>query len=282
MTKKFFKMNLILMLIVLTCLLFSACSYYPQKPTERNPEKPSSLTTEMLRIVDGAETGNLVLAGGNAGDIYTLNAATIPVYLDDKPADISALEDGMMAEISYDGNIMESYPAQFGDVSSISVYSLGTEKNPGGTMYDLCGLYLQVLNDLWGEDSGLNSDITYISVDLSNAPYDLTEGEKSAIAWIFASEHQVEGLTLSYEELVSEGYLTEIDDSDYYDWEDGILFSITPTEELAEIQYFLPTARFNAEKWRSPLGAYRFSECEAIWPEVGTWSTYTVGEYMIS
>ena len=48
-----------------------------------------------LRIVDGAETGQLVLAGERASDVYTLDMKDIKVFLDGKKSDASVLEDGM-------------------------------------------------------------------------------------------------------------------------------------------------------------------------------------------
>ncbi|MBQ5857982.1 MAG: hypothetical protein IIW51_03105, partial [Peptococcaceae bacterium] len=39
-----------------------------------------------LRIVDGAETGNLVLAGDRTNDVYTLSAEAVTVYLDGEKA----------------------------------------------------------------------------------------------------------------------------------------------------------------------------------------------------
>lgn len=254
--------------------------------------------TISLRIVDGAESGSLVLAGEHAGDVYTLGVGDIPIYLDGKPSDASALQDGMMAEIVFGGMVMETYLAQLGDVKSISVYSIGTEKNPGGSLYDLCGLYLKVLDDLWDADSGLNEGAVYVSVDLSDAPGGLTEGEKSAVAWIFAGAHRVQDLQLTYEELAAQGYLTEVDMGrdvpkdlgaeagedvpKLYHWEDGVLYSITAGSWEEDEVYSLPVVKFNAEKWRSPLGAYCFFHCSAIWPEFGTWSTYSVEAQMIS
>ena len=44
----------------------------------------------------------------------------------------------------------------------------------------------------------------------------------------------------------------------------------------------LPTLRFHAEKWRSGTGAYVFYGCSAVWPELGTWSGYSVESHMIS
>lgn len=266
--------------------------------TNTGANADAETVTISLRIVDGAESGSLVLAGEHAGEVYTLGVGDIPVYLDGKPADASAQQDGMMAEIAFGGMVLETYPAQLGSVQSISVYSIGTEKNPGGSLYDLCGLYLKVLNDLWDADSGLNEGAVYVSVDLSDAPGGLTEGEKSAIAWIFACAHQVQDLQLTYEELAAQGYLTEVDMGEdvpkdlgteaaedvpkLYHWEDGVLFSITADSWEEDEVYSLPVVKFNAEKWRSPLGAYYFYHCSAVWPEFGTWSTYSVEAQMIS
>ena len=257
-------------------------------PQTNHPEVFAVLQT--LRIVDGAETGKLVLAGEGANDVYTLNVENIPVFLDGKEADASVIEDGMMAEISFGGDIMESWPAQFGGVSSISVHSRGSAANPGGTTYDLCGLYLQVLNDLWEKDSGLNGGASYVSVDLNAAPGALTEGEKAAITWIFAGQHQAQPLTLSQEELAAEGYLTEYPtggDSQQakhtaYYWEDGLLFTITANQWEEGEHYSLPVVKFDAMKWRTPLGAYYFSDCTALWPQMGSWSSYEIGAEMIS
>ena len=276
------KRNIILNLFaILSLLLFCGC--------EREQEVTS------LRIVDGAETGQLVLAGERESDVYTLDMKDIKVFLDGKKADASALEDGMMAEIVHSGWIQTTYPGQFSDVYEVRVYSLGSEKNPGGSYYDVCGLYLQVLEDLWNADPGLNSEIQYISVDLTDAPGNLTDGEKAAIAWIFGGKHGVQALTLSSQELQEQGYFTEIvytgtglpmssDDNrpKAYLWEDGVLFTIIDNMGQDAVSYSLPVIKFNAWKWRTPLGAYWFSNCSAVWPQMGTWSSYNIEYEMIS
>jgi hypothetical protein len=269
------------LLLVVSLLLFCGC--------EREQEVTS------LRIVDGAATGQLVLAGERESDVYTLDMKDIKVFLDGKKADASALEDGMMAEIVHSGWIQTTYPGQFGDVYEVRVYSLGSEKNPGGSYYDVCGLYLQVLEDLWNADPGLNSEIKYISVDLTDAPGNLTDGEKAAIAWIFGGKHGVQALTLNSEELKEQGYFTEIvytgtglpmssDDNrpKAYLWEDGVLFTIIDNMGQDAVSYSLPVIKFNAWKWRTPLGAYWFSNCSAVWPQMGTWSSYNIEHEMIS
>lgn len=66
------------------------------------------------RIVDGAEEGELVLAGpGGAGDVYTLDTEGLAV---DGP-----LADGAMVEVGFDGMILETYPAKFGHVTGVTV-----------------------------------------------------------------------------------------------------------------------------------------------------------------
>lgn len=207
--------------------------------------------------------------------MYSLSVDDIPVYLDGKIADASVLEDGMTADISYDGSVLEVFPAILCNVDGIYVYSLGTDKNPCGGTYDLCGLYLKVLEDLWETDEGLNGGSKYISVDLSEAPGDLTEAEKTAVAWIFTGKHNAEMLTLSYEELVEQGYVKDMG------WKNGILFSICSSEGETEGSS-LPMIKFNARKWRSGDGADFFDDCQATWPENGTWDDYTVGGYAIS
>ena len=272
-----------IMILLLLCVGFLFCGC----------EKEQEIS--YLRIVDGAEIGQLVLAGERASDVYTLDMKDIKVFLDGKKSDASVLEDGMMAEILHNGWIQTTYPGTFSDVYEVRVYSLGSEKNPGGSYYDLCGLYLQVLEDLWNKDAGLNEEIQYISVDLTDAPGNLTDGEKAAIAWIFGGKHGVQALTLTSEELKEQGYYTEIvytgtglpmssDDSrpKAYMWEDGVLFTIIDNMGQDAATYSLPVIKFDAWKWRTPLGAYFFSNCSAVWPQMGTWSDYNIEHEMIS
>lgn len=294
------KWCLFLSLYFCVCLL-AACGAAPAA-TEPEPDAPTpdsgtpSLAVDeppavlSLRIVDGAETGNLLLAGENAGDVYTLSIGDIPLTLNGDQAAVSAavLEDGMLLDISFNGMVMETFPAQLGQVYSIAAWSQGTAKNPAGSYYDLCGLYLQVLEDLWETDAGLNSDsgLACIGVDLSQAPGGLTEGEKAAVAWRFAENHGKSLVTGTWQDLVDQAYITSesLDGSDaqFMHWEDGVLFSITPGSGHEGEAYSLPILFFNAEKWRSSLGAYFFSDCSCLWPEGGTWNTYQIGAEMIS
>lgn len=259
-------------------------------------EEPVWLT---CRIVDGAEDGTLLLAeldealsGGHDGlhggrSVYRLTVTEdMAVTLDGAAASAADLRDGMPVEIAFDGAIEDSFPGQLGRVWSINAYSIGSPQSPGGGYYDLCGLYLQVLEDLWEVDAGLNGGAEVIGLDLSQVPGDLTDSEKAAIAWRFGELHGVETVAGTDDQLVEQGYITgeplEETDAQFWHWEDGVLFSITPNDGHEGEAYSLPILFFNAEKWRSSLGAYFFFDCSCLWPEGGTWSGYQVGSEMIS
>ena len=260
-------------------------------PSLAEDEEPTVLT---CRVVDGAEDGNLLLAELDEGlyggtGVYRLNVKDVPVTLDGEAAEPSVLEDGMAVDVAFNGTVLESFPAQLGEVYSVSAWSRGRGRNGGGTMFDLCGLYLQVLDDLWKKDPALNEDVSQIALDLSQAPGELTEGEKLALVHRFGELHGVEAFAATFEELKEQGYLTSEPLGDgapegaaFLHWEDGCLFSITPSEDHEGESYSLPTLFFNAEKWRSSLGAYGFYDCSAGWGQVSTWNGYQIGSEMIS
>lgn len=195
----------------------------------------------------------------------------------------SQLAAGALIEVAYGGDILESYPALFGGVERITV--LPDEFD------DRCALYLRVLGDLWGKDTGLNGGADYISVDL--AATSLTPAERSAVAWTFAQSHGAEPMELSYEQLCAEGYISGLTGENAFpQWEKGILFTITETNDpvtfnlpsLSEggelpsmTQYNIKnTVSFDASKWRTALGAYGFSECVAVQNNDGVWGDYHI------
>lgn len=292
------------------------------KASEQEPkEDPPSLAEDeepvviTCRIVDGAENGDLLLAELDEGiyggtGVYRLNLqnggpratilygdrpagksqpTAVPVYLDDELAEPSVLEDGMAVDVAFNGMVMESFPAQLGEAYSVSAWTRGRGRNPMGTTYDLCGLYLQVLDDLWQKDPALNENISQLALDLSQAPGELTEGEKAALTWRFGEAHGVDAFAATFEELKDQGYLSSEplgedapEGAAFLHWEDGCFFSIKVNEDHEGEIYSLPVIFFNAEKWRSSLGAYCFYDCSAGWAQAGTWSGYSVGSEMIS
>ena len=231
--------------------------------------------TMTLRVVGDGENGTLILAGET--EVYALPLEGVTLYLDGGSVSASEIESGMSAEVWYTGGVQETYPAKFSQVVAVS---LSREEN---AQYDLCGLYLQVLEDLWNEDDGLNGGAEVVSVDLSKAPGGLTAGEKAAVAYIYAQKHGVQGLTMTFDELREEGYLMgeKLEGgSTAYSFTNGLLFTITPDESAEGESFSLPVVCFSAEKWRSPLGAYYFTKCTASRGDNG-WE-YTVGAEAIS
>ena len=241
---------------------------------------------ETFRIIQ-EQPENLLLAktDGNSADVYTLALRDVELTLDGKafdrnePGAYQRFPDGALTgalvEVACD-LVLETYPGQLAEVTAVNIRSDGFD--------DRCALYLRVLNDLWAVDEGLNSDITMLSVDLSQTG--LSDSEQAAVAWVFGGMHDIsEVLSLSYEELAAEDYLTGAEqgaDSLPY-WEDGCLFSITERETGDnELNGARNTVTFDAQKWRSALGAYFFADCTAEQALDGHWGDYTVGSEAIS
>ena len=136
-----------------------------------------------------------------------------------------------------------------------------------GDTDDRCGLYLQVLEDLWADNGALAADISYIGLDLSELS-DLTPSEKDAVSYLFSCRHpEGELVTGTWEELVEAGY---IDGEELY-WEDGVFFSLSGSAEDT----------FDGEIWRSGLGASYLVDCTARMAGDGSW-TYQVGGHAIA
>ena len=250
------------------------------------PGESAEPAGETFRIVREEKDGLLLArVGGGPADVYTLSLPDTGVTLDgeafdrEEPRAYQALPGstltGALAEITY-GTVLETYPGQLGGVTEVNIYSDGFD--------DRCALYLRVLDDLWNVDGGLNGGVTSVSVDLSQTS--LSESEQAAVAWAFAGEHGIsDPLTLSHEELAAEGYLTGADpDSDGMPcWEDGCLFTVTEQETGDnELNGARNTVTFDAQKWRSALGAYFFCDCTASQDIDGRWGDYTVGSQAIS
>ena len=227
------------------------------------------------RIVSGAETGNLVLAEhSEAGKgVYTLSIESLlGDILPEEP-----LRNGQLINVYY-GSFTEAWPMDFGGISNIEIVDGGFDGR--------CGLYLQVLEDLWEVDPALSENITYVGMDLSETS--LSPAERAAVGWVFAGRHNAELVEGTLDALIDQGYVTgepsgtedAPSDAKFWHWEDGCFFSIT--EQLMEGTYSLVPVTFDAHKWRSSLGAYWFCDCTAVQSALGEWSDYTIGAEMIS
>ena len=284
----------LLLILSLLCALLAGCAGTACPPASGGGDQEPLPKTEgavaRCRVVAVSEGNTLLLADVDSerGDIYTLDAGGLPLYREPTERG-ELLADGQLAagalvEVAFGGDILESYPALFGEVERITV--LPDEFD------DRCALYLRVLNDLWGKDEGLNSSgVEYISVDL--AATSLTPAERSAVAWTFAQSHSAEPLELNYEQLCEEGYISGLEGENIFPaWENGVLFTITETDD--PVTFNLPslseggeepsmsqfniknTVSFDASKWRTALGAYGFSKCVAVQNNDGVWGDYRI------
>lgn len=284
------------------CLLV-ACAGDGQSATEDFPPEESAETTVTCRVISELSGGTLVLADlGSDSGLYTLSPADQSITLDGAdfdpaaPGASQALPGGSLAgttvAVTFDGDIQESWPMGF---SGVTALDFSTED------FDDTGrLYLEVLEDLWKEDSGLNRNITALAVDLSATS--LSGSEREAVAYTFGAAHGLMAMETTYDDLAANGYLTPVSISSpageneespaFYQWEDGCLFSITERDEpvIFNEADMGPMAtsgthegiRFDAQKWRGPLAAYFFYNCTAARATGGAWGPYTPEAEMIS
>ena len=221
------------------------------------------------RVIDSTD-GELLLAeiDGRAGNVYRLSMKDTKIITESgEVLDDSEIEPGSLIEINFNGNIEETFPAHLCGVTEIKVLDIGGFDN-------LCSLYLDVLEALWQVDSGLNSNIDIIGVDLSQTR--LLPAEQSALAWRFGELHGMEIVQGTWQELEEQGYI----DGETLYWENGCMFSVT--EKDMEGEYSLNVVKFDAEKWRSGLGAYIFIDCTSVQSALGKWSEYRIGAEAIS
>lgn len=272
-----------LMAALLAALLLAGCAgaggassaQSPAGEPSGSPETPDgqapgceNMFTTLCRIVDGADEGNLLLAAQeSSGDSLFRLAVGKDTYItiDNREASAGELQNGMLVSVVFGGDVMESYPAMFGGVVAVNAVTAGLD--------DRCGLALQVLEDLWAEDDGLNGGAEYFGFDIDEALVP-QKAEREAIAWHFAELHGAEPLLGSWQQLADEGYI----DADNLYWENGLHFSLTASEGKTQKGDKL---WFSAGKWRSGLGAIYFTDCTAVRDESGSW-TYEPGGFAIA
>lgn len=254
------KKPILFLALLLSCLFLTACAQ--DQCDGLLPESEETITCRVVTV----QEDQLLLAkeDGRATDVYTLTLGETPVtYADAKQ---TAIQPGDLVQIGYNGAIVETYPAQLGSVEAIQVQPTGQD--------DLCALYLQVLSDLWEVDDALNSDITQLGLDLSQTR--LSPAQQGAVALALGQQRGLPVVEGTWEELADQGY---IDREELY-WKDGLFFSITEGDAAGSADEEEVT--FTAQKWRSGLGAYLFTDCTAQRSPNASWGTYTVGAEAIS
>lgn len=258
------KLYVILLALVLAFGL-TACSKTNGDQPQTKP--PADAVVLSAKIMDISGT-TLLLAnmGSDAqdGDIYSLDIAkTLVISSDGDTLGADALKAGMLVEVAYDGTVMESFPMQLGNVSGVYFKEQGD---------DIAGMYKTVINDLYEVDPGLNDGIDILAFDL-NGVINLSEPEKTALVYLVGNAYGLQTVRGTFDELAAQGYFSGGDFASLY-FANGIFITVEDTQ-MQDGRF-----TFNAEKWRSGLGAYFFNDCTAKKTD-GSW-TYTVGSQAIS
>lgn len=216
--------------------------------------------TGRFEIFEATQDGLLAYGMDNAyPGLCRIGHGSILENRDGEPIELSALVPGMIVELTWNGAVEESYPAQF----SYSALKLTGESGNPEFM-----LYLQLLQDLADTDPGLNEGITESYFDFTSVA-SLSEGEKEGLAYLGGMYFGGFGSQSTQEELAEQGIL---------DREKGIENGILVTIE--ELSNRNGKVTCNAQKYRSGTGAYYFHDVTAKYKD-GEW-TYEIGAEMIS
>ena len=229
---------------MLLAVCMAACKNHTDAPaSEPTPavQRTEEPQTAVMRLKIAEVHENTLLCAGVGdkalpGELYAVSGAYWPYG--------RTIEAGMTVDVTYNGEVLESYPMELCEPELIKLVE------DGG---DLVGMYRRACSDLYEQDTALNADITLLAFDLSGA-VNLTGSEKSALIYLVAGEYGLEPLTGTYQELCDSGYI----DADELYFHDGLLFTINEVEEQSETAF-----TFSIAKWRSGLGALGMSGCTA-------------------
>ena len=249
------------MLCLASLLLLAACTAGPEEAAGTQDAPLPGAAVATCRVVD-VQDGQLILAAayGGENDVNAHALGDLPVTYEDPSQ--TEIVPGNQIQIGYGGTVEETFPARLGNVEAIRVQVDGFD--------NLCALYLQVFQDLWDTDTALNQGIVQLGLDLSQTR--LTPAEQSAVGVALGNRWDLPVHQATWEELVQAGTI----DGENLQWEDGLFLAIREEDPSAD------SLTFTAEKWRSGLGAYYFTDCTARQDAGGQWSAYTVGAEAIA
>ena len=250
------------LLILVLCLGLTACNEQ-DLPLEETVEfiAPPGAATMTCRVME-EEEGTLLLAKADGGkaDIFTTSCGDAELKFQD-PAR-TEIQEGDLVEIIFGGDIMETYPAQLGNVQEVWVWAEGFD--------DTAQLYLEVFADMAEDDAALAHDVDRIGLDLTGTA--LSPAEQSAAAWILEGETGKTVLEGTWEELVDQGYI----DGENLVWEDGYFLSATEKERTET------ELTFSTQLWRSGLGAMFYADCNVGREVNGPWEEYIIGAVAVA
>ncbi len=267
--KKIIKLLSILMIAI---IVLGGCGTKEEVPDQGEPstadqtpsgegEETYSFQAEIIEV----GTTLLITPGEDSNEARSSDKIAVSfgdaTLVDEKGLTIASEEllVGDILVITYNGVILESYPAQ--------ITASRIEKIDHNNLIDG---YLALIDDIYREDDGLNSDIKTIAFDTS-AWINLTDIEKEMI---FAKVKEAYGLEViegTFEELTEQGII----DKENLFFPEGVLI------EISELAYDENKEEITCaiSKWRSGLGAIGASEVTAVLVD-GNWEITKDGNWI--
>lgn len=227
--------------------------------SSRETSDPEGSTTARMDILEITDSALLVCGLDSTTGLFRVHTGGKLLASDGQTMAFDDLATGMIVDLTWNGNIEETYPAQF---------SYDSLKDTGERGSVTMKLYKRLIQALAEVDPGLNADISQCYFDLTKVD-SLSDGEKEGLAYMCGSYFDAWGSQATSDELAAQGILDR-----NKGLEDGILVII---EELSVEGN---TVRCNAEKYRSGTGAYYFNDVTAEYKD-GEY-TYTIGSEAIS
>ena len=243
----------------------SSICYTPPPQTTATDISPKMSTQSETANKEGAYKMDLLIVKDYKTSLFVLPLQSeeyqTPLLLTvpDSFAKQSVVKEGKAATISWNGNVLETYPAQ------ISAMTIELKKASSSPLF----LYEKALEELIDTDKGLNTSITQAVFCLDGIT-NLTVMEKEALVYLGSNLLDVPARQGTLKQLEEE---TLIQNGTFMN---GIYIEITG-ENLNQSG---KKVTFSMEKYRSGDGAYFLLDCIGTYKK-GTWS-YTVGNHAIS
>ncbi len=198
----------------------------------------------------------LVTPDADSNEARTSDKISVTVSEDIKNTygDVVSMEQikpGDFVQITYDGTILESYPAQ---ITAKSILLTGHN--------DLIDGYMALIDHIYQDDPALNSEISMIALDTTGWS-GLTEIEKELIFTLVQEAYGFEIKEGTYDELAEQGLINK----EQLYFEKGVLI------KLENVKYDESKKEITCaiSKWRSGLGAIGSDDAAAKLKD-GVWN----------
>lgn len=230
------KLSAILMIIV---ILMSGCS-----TKDANADNSGGIRSSMITFdaeIISVNNSLLIIPDKNSNEFKSSDKISVNIQnakiknIKNKKMKKSDLRRGETVRITYNGTILESYPAQ---ITADSIQVIKDNKLIEG--------YLALIDDIYKIDTGLNGDIKMIALDTTEW-IGLSKTEKDLLFTILKETYGFTIIEGTFDELAKKGLIKK---KELY-FPDGILITISKMK----YNKVFDTITCSINKWRSGLGA---------------------------